>query len=135
MDYEDQEGAHYQDQDNADWWKDEPKPVVCLDYDSDSTQIALEKEFNERANRWEKEAAIHSAPGMRFFNDDLIRIMVHGDNVVALILNRLKTSKADWIWALERIVPEDQHPISNARKFDIAVKARIEWGKHRGYID
>jgi hypothetical protein len=36
---------------------------------------AIQAEFNERADRWEKETAIHSAPGASYLHSDYMAII------------------------------------------------------------
>jgi hypothetical protein len=98
---------------------------------TDSKTSQLEKEFNERANRWEKESSIHSSPGEKFLHKDYLRIIGKGESVVPLILKRMETSKKDWLFALEHIVPEEENPAKGIENFRDAVEAWIDWGKRR----
>jgi hypothetical protein len=91
----------------------------------------LEKEFNERADRWEKESSIHSSPGEKFIHKDYLRIIGKGEQVVPLILKRLKTSKKDWLFALENIISEDENPAKGIENFKGAVMAWLEWGNKK----
>lgn len=91
----------------------------------------LESQFNERAERWERESSIHSSPGAKFLHKDYISIIAKGEIVVPLILKRLKHSKKDWIWALDHIVDDDQNPPRDIHNFKDAVKAWLEWGRKR----
>jgi len=91
----------------------------------------LEKEFNERADRWERESSIHSSPGEKFFHRDYIRIIGKGERVVPFILKRLEKSKKDWLWALEHIIPEEENPAKGIEDFRDAVQAWLDWGKDK----
>src|SRR6267378_3684054 len=51
----------------------------------------LEKEFNERADRWEEQTGFQSSPTKRFMHEDYQTIMTMGDDVIPLILKRLQT--------------------------------------------
>jgi hypothetical protein len=116
---------------DSDWWKEGISYSEVIDRGQgspSSSSSLLEKEFNERAERWERESSIHSSPGERFFHNDYIRIIGKGERVIPLILKRLERSKKDWLWALEHIVPEDENPAKGVENFRDAVKAWIEWG-------
>jgi hypothetical protein len=92
---------------------------------------ALEKEFNERADRWEKESSIHSSPGEKFMHRDYLRIIGKGEQVVPLILKRLQSSKKDWLFALENIVSEEESPAKGIENFKGAVEAWLGWGRKK----
>lgn len=96
-----------------------------------ANELELEVQFKERADRWERESSIHSAPGAKYLHKDYISIMTKGDAVVPLILKRLKTSKKDWLWALDHIVPEDQNPAKGINNFKDASQAWLAWGEKR----
>jgi hypothetical protein len=105
----------------------EPKTAV-------GTDAILAAEFKERAERWEKETAIHSAPGSTYLHRDYIAIISKGvankKVIVPLILKRIPTSGADWFFALENIA--DENPAKDAINFDAAFNAWCEWAKaHR----
>jgi len=116
---------------DADWWKRET--IACSNEqapESKEKASPLESEFNQRADRWERESAIHSSPGAKFLHEDYQFIMGKGEEVVPLILRRLETSKADWLWALEHIVGAE-NPARNIHQFGSAVQAWLEWGRRR----
>ncbi len=96
----------------------------------------LKAEFNERAERWEKETAIHSAPGATFLHKDYIAIISKGvanrKVIVPLILKRLPTSGADWFFALENIAEEN--PAKDAKNFEEAFNIWCGWAKTQGLI-
>jgi hypothetical protein len=94
----------------------------------------LEKEFNERAGRWEKQTGIHSSPVIRFMHDDYQSIMAKGKEVIPYILNRMKTKPDDWFWALRHITNHDAAVVSGATNFDEAVAAWLKWGVINDYI-
>jgi hypothetical protein len=91
----------------------------------------LQKFFNERADRWERESKIHSSPGSKFLNKDYIAIISKGEAIVPLILKRLQTSNSDWLWALENILSEEENPAKNIESFKVAKQAWLELGKKR----
>jgi hypothetical protein len=118
---------------DADWWK-QPEPIKYPEQPSrktEETQSSLEREFEKLATRWERESSIHSSPGEKFLLQDYIRIIGKGEQIVPLILKRLKTSKKDWLFALENIVPEEENPAKGIENFKDAVKAWIEWGDNK----
>ncbi len=121
-------GPKYEFCPDADWWKQ------GISYGAHQTErlsspppSLLEQEFNERADRWETEAAIHSSPGSKFLHKDFVWIITRGKIIVPLILDRLNTSQSDWFWALENITQEN--PAKDAVDFESAVKAWQEWGR------
>lgn len=118
------------------WWKmgiTYSEAISITESLEDSTPD-LEREFNERAERWEKETSIHSSPGEKFLHADYIRIIAKGERVVPLILKRLESSKKDWLWALEHIVDEHENPAKGITNFRRAVDAWIEWGKSKNLL-
>jgi len=95
-----------------------------------ASQSALERKFNLRAERWEKESAIYSSPGAKLLHKDYIAIIKMGEPVVPMILKRMQTSHSDWLWALENIV-ENENPARGLDDYDSAVQAWLEWGRKR----
>jgi hypothetical protein len=100
------------------------------------TDAILASEFNERAERWERETAIHSSPGATYLHKDYIAIISKGvankKTVVPLILKRIPNSGADWFFALENIAEEN--PAKDAINFDDALHAWCAWAKAQGFI-
>ena len=92
----------------------------------------LEEEFNERADRWARETGIHSSPVIRFMHRDYQSIMARGEDVIPVILNRMKKQPDDWFWALEHIA--NFNAASGVDGFDGAVDAWLKWGVANGYI-
>jgi len=92
----------------------------------------LEKEFNERADRWEKQTGIYSSPTKRFLHEDYQTIMTMGEPVIPLILKRLQTKPDDWFWALKHFARKDA--AIGKDNFKDAVEAWLEWGLESGYI-
>ena len=126
-------GPKYQFCPDADWWK---QGVSYADHQTEwkspPVPSPLEQEFNERAERWERETGIHSSPVIRFMHKDYQSIMAKGTQVIPLILVRMKKKPDDWFWALKYITDED--PAANADGFDAAVRAWLKWGEDNGYI-
>ena len=96
----------------------------------------LEKEFNERADRWEKETAIYSDPAPMYLHRDYTVIAGRGiENpklVIPWILKRLESHGGDWFFALEKIA--DENPAQNCEDFDSAKSAWNKWAKEHGII-
>lgn len=97
----------------------------------------LEAEFNERADRWEKETAVHSSPGSTYLHKDYISIMAKGAEnkaaIVPLILKRLPNAGTDWFFALQYIAGEN--PAKDATDYPNAIKAWRNWAKQNGLIE
>lgn len=92
----------------------------------------LEKEFTERADRWEKQTGIYSSPTKRFLHEDYQTIMTMGESVIPLILKRLQTKPNDWFWALKHFARKDMALGNDS--FSGAVKAWLDWGIEKKYI-
>jgi len=99
---------------------------------SSSGAASLEREFNERAERWAKETGIQSSPARRYMHEDYQTIMSMGEAAIPLILKRLQTSPDDWFWALKHLAREDA--AKNAENFGAAVAAWLDWGRKRRFI-
>jgi hypothetical protein len=96
--------------------------------------VVLEKEFNERADRWEKQTGIHSSPVIRFMHEDYQSIMAKGKEVIPFILNRMKTRPDDWFWALKHITNHDAAASAGVDSFEGAVDAWLKWGVDNEFI-
>lgn len=105
---------------------EEEKPKVHL----------LEAEFEERADRWERESGVHSSPGATYLYKDYLAIISLGrmnkKAIVPLILKRLQDSGSDWFFALENIT--DANPAKDAEDFDAAFDSWCEWATKNGII-
>jgi hypothetical protein len=112
------------------------KEIIAKANIENESDVQLIAEFNVRAEKWEKETAIHSSPGATLLHKDYIAIISKGvankKVIVPLILNRLQTSGADWFFALENITGEN--PAKNAENFDAAFNAWSGWAKAQGLI-
>jgi hypothetical protein len=93
------------------------------------TDPSLEREFNIRAERWEKETAIHSSPTPTYLHRDYYAIIGMGisnpNAVIPLILKRIPNTGADWFFALETIIEEN--PAKDAVDFERALEAWHNW--------
>jgi hypothetical protein len=92
----------------------------------------LELEFNERADRWEREASIHSAPAPKFLHRDYQWIISRGKPAIPLILKRLQTSRKDWFWALELLA--DDNPAKQSESFAESARLWLKWGYDNHYL-
>lgn len=92
----------------------------------------MEREFNERADRWSRETGIQSSPTKRFMHEDYQTIMSMGRAAIPLILRRLQTNPDDWFWALKHLARDDA--AKGAQDFGAAVRAWLDWGREQGYI-
>jgi hypothetical protein len=112
----------------ADWWRKGITYAEATQENEDSSSV-LEREFNERADRWERETAIHSSPSATYFHRDYIAIiasgMAHRSVIVPLILKRIPDSGSDWFFALENIA--GQNPAEGEEDFAQAVEAWRNW--------
>ncbi len=102
-----------------------------------SSTEALAKEFNELADRWENETAVHSSPGSTYLHKDYISIMAKGtmnkETIVPLILKRLPNSGSDYFFALQYIA--GGNPARDAKDFAGAIKAWRDWANQNGFKD
>jgi len=123
----------------ADWWKRVEDDSgyykhKALPRKSDALP-AFETEFKERADRWEQETAIFSAPTAFYLHKDYMVITAKGiENpklVVPLILHRLSIHGGDWFFALERIAGEN--PAKDCNDYQDALKAWNDWALRRGF--
>src|SRR5262249_44506543 len=95
------------------------------EWSAPQTDPSLEREFNIRAERWEKETAIHSSPTQTYLHRDYYALVGMGisnpNAIVPLILKRIPNTGADWFFALETITEEN--PAKEAQDFEKALEA------------
>ena len=117
--------------DPADWWKDESihynesQREKAVQESVGKTGNALEYEFNERADRWERESGAQSSPTKKFLHKDFLWVISRGREVIPFIISRLPKARANWLWALETITQEN--PAKNTADYQSAVKAWQQW--------
>lgn len=105
--------------------------IICQAIAQPSDKV--EAEFNERANRWERQTAIHSAPAPKILHSDYQTIIGKlGRAAIPFILKRLPASGSDWLWALEHITGEN--PAKDAGRYADAVQAWLQWGRDKEHI-
>ena len=92
--------------------------------------------FEMRADRWEKETAVHSAPGAMYLHKDYMAVITKGTEnpaeVIPLILHRLSVRGGDWFFALEQITEEN--PAIDCERYEDALRVWGEWAKQHGMI-
>ncbi len=93
----------------------------------------VSKEFNERADRWQRHTAAQSSPTKKFMHEDYQIIMTMGEAVIPLILKRLQSEPDEWFWALKHLAKGEDAAIGQDN-FDDALKAWLHWGRQKGYI-
>src|ERR1035441_7210629 len=100
----------------------------------EENKAELEAEFNERAERWENQAAVYSAPGATYLHRDYISIIAKGmankKAIVPLILKRLPNAGVDWFFALQNIAGEN--PAMDANSYEDAIMAWQNWAIQNG---
>ncbi len=118
---------------DAGWWKEGISYSVAIESATSLSQPSLlEKEFNERADRWQKETGFQSSPMKRFMHEDYQIIMTMGEDVIPIILKRMQTNPDDWFWALKHLARHDA--AQGKETFEDAVKAWLDWGRKEEYI-
>ena len=101
-----------------------------------ATDKDLIEDFNRRADRWEKETAILSAPAAMYLQRDYMVIIAKGtenpEAIIPLILKRLSVQGGDWFFALEKITGEN--PAQACEDYGDALRAWLEWAQDNGFI-
>lgn len=94
---------------------------------------ALERQFTDLADRWERETAAESFPHRRSMHPAYQRIIGMGEPAIGRILERLRHKPGHWFWALHAITGVDAGVgctrISDARD------AWLQWGVTHGHLD
>jgi hypothetical protein len=90
--------------------------------------------FAERANRWEKQTAIYSAPGATYLHKDYMSVIKRGienpSSIIPLILKRISSRGGDWFFALEQIT--DENPAKDCEDYAGALTAWTKWAQDNG---
>jgi len=100
---------------------------------SDNSATDFERDlvswFNERAERWEYDAAIHSSPSATYIHRDYMAIIGMGIMnpriIIPMIFKRIPNTGSDWFYALEIIA--NGNPAENEEDFDAAMEAWHDW--------
>jgi len=96
------------------------------------TSEALEKEFNQLANKWYAETRKQSSAEQMILHPAYQQIIGMGKDVLPFIFRELKKTRAHWIWALAMILRDDK--AKPGMKFREAVDAWLAWGENNGYF-
>jgi hypothetical protein len=97
-----------------------------------ATQTALEQEFNELADTWERATRAESFAHRRSMHPAYQRIVGLGEPAVGLILERMRARPGHWFWALNAMTGED--PATGTTRPSEAREAWLRWGVERGYL-
>lgn len=96
-------------------------------------ELEFIKDFNVRAERWRRETSFQSSLVAQYMHEDYQFIMAKGEQVIPLILERLKKVPENWFWALKHLAGKDiAKDTDNPAD---AVAAWLKWGKENDYID
>ena len=118
--------------------QNQPTPAVVtpLKCRFEKADYEMESWFDKRADRWEKETAIHSAPGPKYLHNDYMAVITKGienpTGMIPLILKRLSVRGGDWFFALEQITEEN--PAKECEDYDDALRRWNEWARQHGMI-
>lgn len=96
---------------------------------------ALRDRFNELAEEWKRETVFVSSVTEKILHPCYQRIIGLGRKAIPAILADLRTSRAEWFWALESISGDDPISPEDRGDVDAMVNAWVEWGRTRGYIE
>ena len=100
----------------------------------DIGQSVMEREFNERAERWERETGLHSSRAKRALHPDYQAIMGSmGERALPFILKRIRTSHRDWYWALNYIKPGCVS-VPEPSSMEDYRRAWLAWGERNGFV-
>jgi hypothetical protein len=98
-------------------------------------QGALKRQFDELADRWERETLNLSNPNAAERHPAYSAIVDLGKPAIPLVLNRLARSPAFWFSALLRMSGEKNNPVNPSMLGDLQAMADawIAWGEKHGY--
>jgi hypothetical protein len=99
-----------------------------------AVQSLLEREFNQRAERWKKQTSMHSSLTTKFMHEDYQSIMAMGEQVIPLILRRLQKAPDHWFWALKHLA-RGEDAARDTRTMSEATEAWLKWGREKRYIN
>jgi len=94
---------------------------------------ADEAEFRHHVERWRKEASAYSSITRKIAHPDYLAIVGMQKKVIPLLLRELAERPTYWFAAL-RTLAKDEQPPEEPTSFDEAVKAWLDWGEKRGYL-
>lgn len=110
-------------------------------FDLDTNLIAAEpiakqraRVFAEHEKRWKAETAFLSDPTEKYLNDNYARIIGMGPSAVALILQSMMHSRADWFYALRALTGANPVTDDMAGDMQAMTRAWIDWGHANGFV-
>jgi len=100
-------------------------------------RAALEQEFAELTERWQRETRGLSAIDDIAMHPAYQRIMALGKPALPLILRELERKPHHWFWALTMIVGEKYSPVppEHAGRVSAMRADWLQWGRDSGIID
>jgi hypothetical protein len=96
------------------------------------SRVDLEVRFENLADEWEEATAFESVVTRQAMHPAYQRIIGMGDEVVPLILRRLRREPHQWFWALTAITGKD--PAEGEATAGRAAEAWLEWGRAQGLV-
>lgn len=94
---------------------------------------AVEVEFRRHVEQWRRETLVYSSIARKIAHPDYLAIIGMPKNVIPLLLRELAERPTYWFAALKALAKDEQPPEEQSN-FDAAVKAWLDWGKRRGYL-
>jgi hypothetical protein len=94
--------------------------------------VELEVRFENLADEWEAATAFESVVTRQAIHPAYQRIIGMGEDVVPLILRRLRREPLQWFWALTAITGQD--PAEGTATADAAAEAWLDWGRAQGLV-
>lgn len=96
------------------------------------SRVELEVRFENLADEWEAATAFESVVTRQAIHPAYQRIIGMGEDVVPLILRRLRREPLQWFWALTAITGQD--PAEGTATADAAAEAWLDWGRAQGLV-
>jgi hypothetical protein len=93
----------------------------------------VEAEFRRHVEQWRKETLAYSSIARKIAHPDYLAIISMRKKAIPLLLRELEERPTYWFAAL-KAVAKDEQPPDEPSSFDAAVKAWLDWGKKRGYL-
>lgn len=113
----------------------ETEQVVGYVYEPDHIIAGtIEDEFERRAESWEQETEFSSSITDIVTQEDYLRIIAMGSDVVPLILRRLESSRRYWFRALELLTQAQPVPEGDLGDIEAMAARWLGWGRAHGLI-
>ena len=94
----------------------------------------LEEAFNQLAERWERETALHSNPDLIMAHPAFQQIVDIGTEALPFIFRRMERGIGHWYHPLEVMVNENPVPEEFKGDVERTDSAWLEWGRNKGYL-